>query len=109
VGARFRHRPRAQPVQSQRPGGHGPAQQRGRPAIAQANPDASPEQLATLVEQAVKDGKMVVIDKNDTLVPSNETNPGETRETKNNPWPTDNPGRNDDCDPGQPTAKPDQY
>jgi hypothetical protein len=77
--------------------------------IAQANPDASPEQLATLVEQAVKDGKMVVIDKNDTLVPSNETNPGETRETKNNPWPTDNPGRNDDRDPGRPTAKPDQY
>lgn len=77
--------------------------------IAQANPDASPEELANLVEQAVKDGKMVVIDKNDTLVSSNELNPGETRETKNNPWPTDNPGRNDDHDPGEPSATPDQY
>lgn len=77
--------------------------------IAQANPDASPEELANLVEQAVKDGKMVVIDKNDTLVSSNELNPGETRETKNNPWPTDNPGRNDDHDPGKPSATPDQY
>ncbi|CAM4074637.1 DUF6973 domain-containing protein [Kibdelosporangium persicum] len=77
--------------------------------IARANPDASPEELATLVEQAVKDGKMVVIDKNDTLVPSNETNPGDTRDTRNNPWPTDNPGRNDDRDPGEPNAKPDQY
>lgn len=78
-------------------------------SIAQANPDASPEQLANLVEQAVKDGKMVVIDKNDTLVPSNEVPPGETRETKKTPWPTDNPGRNDDHDPGKPSATPDQY
>ncbi|MFC6093685.1 DUF6973 domain-containing protein [Saccharothrix lopnurensis] len=78
-------------------------------SIAQANPDASPEQLANLVEQAVEDGKMVVIDKNDTLVPSNEVPPGETRETKKTPWPTDNPGRNDDHDPGTPSATPDQY
>jgi hypothetical protein len=77
--------------------------------IAQVNPDASPEELANLVEQAVKDGKMVVIDKNDTLVSSNELHPGETRETKKNPWPTDNPGRNDDHDPGDPSATPDQY
>lgn len=60
--------------------------------IAQANPDASPEELANLVEQAVKDGDMVVIDKNDTLVPSSERDPGDTRETTNHPWPTDNPG-----------------
>ncbi|MFI0801400.1 DUF6973 domain-containing protein [Amycolatopsis lurida] len=78
-------------------------------AIARANPDASPEQMATLIEQAVKDGKMVVLDKNDTLVSSNESPPGETRETKNKPWPTDNPGRNDDHDPGDPSAYPDQY
>lgn len=78
-------------------------------SIARANPDASPEELANLVEQAVKDGKMVVIDKNDTLVSSNEPPPGETRETKNNSWPTDNPGRNDDHDPGEPSATPDQY
>ncbi|SDC19967.1 DUF6973 domain-containing protein [Actinokineospora iranica] len=77
--------------------------------IARANPDASPEELASLVEQAVKDGKMVVIDQNDTLVPSNEVNPGETRDTSNNRWPTDNPGRGDDRDPGKPSAKPDQY
>ncbi|EWC58996.1 hypothetical protein UO65_5730 [Actinokineospora spheciospongiae] len=77
--------------------------------IARANPDASPEELASLVEQAVKDGRMVVIDNDDTLVPSNEVNPGETRDTRNNPWPTDNPGRGDDRDPGRPSAKPDQY
>ncbi len=78
-------------------------------SIAKANPDASPEQMANLVEQAVKDGKMVVIDKNDTLVSSSESTPGETRETKNKLWPTDNPGRDDDHDPGQPSATPDQY
>lgn len=78
-------------------------------SIAQANPDASPEELATLVEQAVKDGRMVIIDGNDTLVPSDEVNPGETRDTKNNPWPTHNPDRGDDHDPGTPSATPDQY
>ncbi|SDJ17276.1 hypothetical protein SAMN05192558_110297 [Actinokineospora alba] len=77
--------------------------------IASANPDASPEELATLVEQAVKDGRMVIIDKNDTLVPSNEANPGETRDTRSNPWPTDNPDRGNDRDPGKPSATPDQY
>jgi len=78
-------------------------------SIAQANPDASPEELATLVEQAVKDGSMVVIDENDTLVSSDEVNPGETRDTRNNPWPTHNPDRGDDRDPGEPSATPDQY
>ncbi|WP_424185971.1 DUF6973 domain-containing protein [Actinokineospora sp. G85] len=77
--------------------------------IARTNPDASPQELATLVEQAVNDGRMVVIDDNDTLVPSNEAVPGETRDTRAHPWPTDNPGRGDDRDPGKPSAKPDQY
>ncbi|APU15842.1 hypothetical protein UA75_19575 [Actinoalloteichus sp. GBA129-24] len=77
--------------------------------IARANPEAGPEELAALVEQAVTDGRMVVIDNNDTLVPSNEVNPGETRDTPNNRWPTDNPGRGDDHDPGEPSATPDQY
>ncbi|SHG23761.1 DUF6973 domain-containing protein [Streptoalloteichus hindustanus] len=77
--------------------------------IARAHPDASPEELANLVEQAVKDGRMVVIDSNGTLAPSNEVKPGETRDTRNNPWPTDNPDRGDDHDPGQPSATPEQY
>ncbi|MDQ3579802.1 MAG: wnt family protein [Actinomycetota bacterium] len=77
--------------------------------IARANPDAGPEKLASLVEQAVKDGRMVVIDSSDTLVPANEVNPGKTRDTKSSPWATDNPGRGDDHDPGKPSAKPDQY
>ncbi|MGW0245359.1 DUF6973 domain-containing protein [Nocardia goodfellowii] len=77
--------------------------------IARANPDASPEQLANLVKRAVDDGKTVVIDRNDILVPSNEVNPGGTRDTPSSPWPTTNPERADDRDPGRPTAKPDQY
>lgn len=76
-------------------------------SIAQANPDASPEELATLVEQAVKDGEMVVIDENDTLAASNEVNPGETRDIENKDWPKRDPERDDDRDPGAPTATPD--
>ncbi|WP_229786816.1 DUF6973 domain-containing protein [Actinokineospora fastidiosa] len=77
--------------------------------IAATTPDASPQELAALVEQAVKDGRMVVIDQNDTLVPSNEVNPGETHDTPNKQWPTDNPDRGDDHDPGEPSATPEQY
>jgi hypothetical protein len=77
--------------------------------IARTNPDATPEQLAALVEQAVKDGRMVVIDQNATLVPSNEVNPGETHDTRSNPWTKNNPGRDDDHDPGEPSATPEQY
>uniref|UniRef100_UPI003F49A6A5 DUF6973 domain-containing protein n=1 Tax=Nocardia suismassiliense TaxID=2077092 RepID=UPI003F49A6A5 len=77
--------------------------------IARANPNASAEQLANLAAQAVEDGRMVVIDRNNTLVPSNELTRSQTREIENNPWPSTNPGRDDDPDPGRPTAKPDQY
>jgi hypothetical protein len=38
--------------------------------IAQAHPDARGDQLQTLVQQAVRDGRMVVIDDNGRLVPS---------------------------------------
>jgi hypothetical protein len=74
--------------------------------IALNNPGDSPEELATLVENAVREGKMVVVDQNDTLVSSL---PGETRLTNpdnraptENPWPVDNPGRADDPEPPPP-------
>ncbi|WP_069166072.1 DUF6973 domain-containing protein [Nocardia altamirensis] len=77
--------------------------------IARANPGAGPERLANLVEQAVKDGRMLVIDKNDTLIRSNEVNAGATRDTQRYPWPTGGPARDGDHDPGTPTAKPNPY
>lgn len=46
--------------------------------IAVENPDASPDELADLVEQAVADGEMVVIDAEGRLVPSNSVSPDET-------------------------------
>ncbi|MCP2256621.1 hypothetical protein LX15_000304 [Streptoalloteichus tenebrarius] len=77
--------------------------------IARAHPDAGPEELASLVEQAVKDGRMVVIDNNGTLAPSHEVKPGETYDTENKPWSRENPDRGDDHDPGEPSAIPEQY
>ncbi len=65
--------------------------------IARDHPGSSPEELAGLVEQAVREGRTVVVDRTDTLVPSV---PGESRVTnKDNPWPTNNPGRSDDTVP----------
>lgn len=72
--------------------------------IARTNPNATPEQFASLVEQAVRDGRLLVIDQNDTLVSSNEVPPGETHDTPNRPWSKDNPDRADDRDPGPPSA-----
>ncbi|MEY7970545.1 hypothetical protein AB8O38_00945 [Saccharomonospora xinjiangensis] len=46
--------------------------------IAAANPDASPEELANLVEKAVQDGRTVVIDKNGELAYSNDVAGGQT-------------------------------
>lgn len=43
--------------------------------IAAENPDASDKQLADLVQQAVADGEMVVIDESGRLVPSNSITP----------------------------------
>lgn len=70
--------------------------------IARANPNVTADQFAGLVEQAVRDGRMVVIDPNDTLVPSGAD--VVTRDTTNNPWSKDNPDRADDRDPGPRTA-----
>lgn len=75
--------------------------------IALANPNATTDQMKGLIEQAIKDGRMVVIDRNDMLVPSNTVNPGDTRVSDDaHPWPTDNPQRGDDTDPGAPNASP---
>lgn len=46
--------------------------------IAAQNPHASKDELADLVEQAVADGQMVVIDPSGHLVPSNSVGLGET-------------------------------
>lgn len=70
--------------------------------IARANPNATADQYAGLVEQAVRDGRLVVIDPNDTLVPSSAD--VVTRDTANKPWSEHNPDRADDHDPGPPSA-----
>ena len=46
--------------------------------IAVENPDASPEELADLIEQAVRDGEMVVIPPGGGLAYSDQIAPGET-------------------------------
>ncbi len=46
--------------------------------IAVENPDADPEELADLVEQAVKDGRMVVVDENGELAYSDDVAEGKT-------------------------------
>lgn len=56
--------------------------------IARDNPDASPEELAQLVEDAVRRGEMVVIDENGNLAPSNTVPEGET----GHPKPVPDPG-----------------
>lgn len=48
--------------------------------IALENPDASEGDLADLVEQAIADGEMVVIDGEGNLVPSNSIPPEEAGE-----------------------------
>jgi len=58
--------------------------------VAIANPDASPEELADLVEQAVPGGDTVVIDQGGELAYSNDVPPGGTGEADDPP--TENPG-----------------
>lgn len=60
--------------------------------IATEHPDASPEELADLVEQAVRDGEMVVIDKNGDLRFTDQITPGETGEPNETP---EDPGSDD--------------
>lgn len=48
--------------------------------IAAEHPDASPDELKRHVEQAVRDGDMVVLNKEGRLVPSNEVGIGQTGE-----------------------------
>ena len=55
--------------------------------IAAENPGASDEELADLVEKAVANGEMVVIDKNGDLVPSNAITPDQA----GHPDPADQP------------------
>ncbi|ACU38567.1 DUF6973 domain-containing protein [Actinosynnema mirum] len=76
--------------------------------IARANPDAGPGELAELVERAVRDGRTLVVDRSDVLVPSNEVAVGQTRASDVKPWPV-NVNRGDDRDPGKPSAVPDGY
>ena len=49
--------------------------------IAQENPDAGPEELAQLVEQAVRDGETIVIDQDDNLAYSDQVPIGQTGTT----------------------------
>ncbi|NUS43350.1 MAG: hypothetical protein HOQ24_06655 [Mycobacteriaceae bacterium] len=63
--------------------------------IAAEHPHASRSDLMGYVEQAVRDGKMVVVDKSGHLVPSNTVAPGETGVARD---PADPNGR----DPGKP-------
>ncbi|MGH3980309.1 MAG: DUF6973 domain-containing protein [Pseudonocardiaceae bacterium] len=58
--------------------------------VAVENPDASPEELADLVEQAVRNGDTVVIDSNGELAYSNDVQPGGTGEADDPP--TEDPG-----------------
>ena len=76
--------------------------------IALEHPDASPEQLADIVQQAVTDGDMVVIDENDTLWQSDQLDPGDARKTREEEldWPVVTTERDGHHDPGAPTAQP---
>ncbi|MCA1672226.1 MAG: hypothetical protein LC799_08505, partial [Actinobacteria bacterium] len=77
--------------------------------IALENPDASEEELRGLVEQAVRDGEMVVIGTDGRLDHSDQVDLGDTRPTSAaNPWPTDNPERREHRDPGEPDAYPER-
>ncbi len=77
--------------------------------IAMENPDASPDELAALVEQAVRDGEMVVVGQDDKLVRSDQVDFGETRQTgPDNEWPTDNPEREGHATPEDPSAYPER-
>ncbi|MPY99544.1 MAG: hypothetical protein GEU97_16380 [Actinophytocola sp.] len=75
--------------------------------IATENPDASPDELAGLIERAVRDGEMVVVDSEGTLAPSDQIEHGDTYDTGGNPWPTNNDDRQDHTTPDDPSAYPD--
>jgi hypothetical protein len=64
--------------------------------IAVENPNATPEELQGLIEQAVRDGEMLVIDENGHLRHSNEIPIGDTW---TGGWPTHNPDRAEHRDP----------
>lgn len=77
--------------------------------IALENPDADEEELRGLVEQAVRDGEMVVIGTDERLDHSNQVDLGDTRPTgKDHAWSTDNPERGGHRDPGDPDAYPER-
>ncbi|MDV6011057.1 DUF6973 domain-containing protein [Haloechinothrix sp. LS1_15] len=76
--------------------------------IAVENPDASQEELRELVEQAVRDGEMVVIDQNERLQYSDQVDIGDTRPTREEDleWPADEIDRDGHGRPPEPEAYP---
>jgi hypothetical protein len=77
--------------------------------IALENPDASREELRDLVEQAVRDGEMVVVSTDERLSHIDQVDPGGTRPTNaDNSWTTDNPERGDHREPDEPDAYPER-
>ncbi len=77
--------------------------------IALENPDADEEELRDLVEQAVRDGEMVVVGTDERLDHSDQVDLGDTRPTGSDlPWPTDNPERGEHREPGEPDAYPER-
>lgn len=55
--------------------------------IAREHPDADPEELAVLVEQAVRNGEAVVIGPDSNLTYSDQVHPGETSRAPDAPQP----------------------
>jgi hypothetical protein len=71
--------------------------------IASEHPDADPEELATLVEQAVRRGDTVVVDANGDLRYSSDVEPGRTGEADDPPR-DDGGGGNADSSAGSTTS-----
>ncbi|MGH3914056.1 MAG: DUF6973 domain-containing protein [Pseudonocardiaceae bacterium] len=77
--------------------------------IALENPDTSRDELRDLVEQAARDGEMVVIGTNERLDHSDQVDLGATHPTsKDHLWPIDNPERGQHRDPGEPDVYPER-
>jgi len=61
------------------------------------------------VEQAVRDGEMVVVSTDERLSHIDQVDPGGTRPTNaDNSWTTDNPERGDHREPDEPDAYPER-
>lgn len=73
--------------------------------IAEANPDADEDELADLVQQAVEDGEVLVIDANGNLAWSDHVDPQDTGDASQLP-PAEGDGELDEPDPD---ADPDSH